>query len=261
MKKTTVLMISLVFALYFPLLALAQENIPQTASDDPAAVGQTSPDMGGMGGMTDDEDMPAMGHAMAKGSCGKAGSCMKHDGAMCGPDCKDCMMKKGGMNMMNGAGKMGMHGDIDAMTWPPMQKSCKTPDYYLAHGDELDLNESQEAALEKLQSALKKEMVLKGAAVKAAEIDLSDIVTKSDFKLDDALAMLKQVEDARLALRSSVLRYSAQARDVLSPDQLKNLKGLHRPGSCMQGGGMKPGVEDDMKRMMMEKMQRERMQQ
>ncbi len=257
MKKTTALVISLVFALYFPVLSAAQEVGPQAATDEPAAAGQPMADM------MDDGDMPPMGHDMAKGACGKPGSCMKHDGEMCGPDCmcKDCMMKKGGMGMMHGAGKMGMHGDIDTMTWPPMQKSCKTPDYYLAHGGELGLSESQEAALERLESALKKEMVLKGAAVKAAEIDLSDIVTKPDFKLDDALAMLKQVEDARLALRSSVLRYSAQARDVLSPEQLKNLKGLRRPGRCMTDGGMNPAVKDDMKRMMMEKMQRERMSQ
>jgi len=260
MKKATVIILSFVFALYFPLLAIAQESSPKTAPDGQAAVEQPSPDMGGM---MDDEDMPAMGQPMAMGSCGKAGSCMKHDGAMCGPDCrcKNCMMKMGGMGMMHGAGKMGMRGDIDAMTWPPMQKSCKTPDFYLAHSDELDLNESQEDTLEKLQSELKKQMILKGADVKAAELDLSDIVTKPDFKLDDALAMLKHVEDARLALRSTVIKYSAQARDVLSPEQLKDLKGLRRPGSCMTDGGMKTGVKDDMKRMMMEKMQRERMQQ
>lgn len=253
MKKFAAMMLSLVFALYFPLLAAAQENNQQAAPEDEEAIEQPSPDMGGMM----DEDMPAMGQPMAMGACGKAGECKKHGGAMCGPDrkCDDCMMKKGGMGMMHGAGKMGMHGDIDAMTWPRMQKSCKTPDFYLAHSEDLELSEDQEGSLEKLQSTLKREMILKGAEVKALEFDLSDIVTKSDFKLEDALAKLKQVEEARLALRSSVLKYSALARDVLNPEQLKVMKELRRSGSCRTDGGMK----NDMKRMMMEKMRKERM--
>lgn len=254
MKRTVAMVLSLVFALYFPLLAAAQENSQQAAPDDQAAVEQPSPDMGGM---MDDEDMPAMEQSMAMGECGKAGKCMKHGGAMCGPEhkCEDCMMKKSGMCMKHGTGKMGMHGDIDAMTWPRMQKSCKTPDFYLAHSEDLDLSEEQEGSLEKLQSTLKREMILKGAEVKALEFELSDIVTKSDFKLEDALAKLKQVEEARLVLRSSVLKYSAQARDVLSAEQLKGLKELRRSGSCRTDGGMK----NDMKRMMMEKMRKERM--
>jgi len=256
MRKTAVFMISLFFVLSFPLLASAQENSKQAAPDDQTAVEQPSPDMGGM---MDDMDMPAMGQPMAKGACCKAGECMKHGGAMCGPGCgcESCMMKKGGMYMMPGTGKMGMRGDIDAMTWPPMQKSCKTPDFYLAHSEDLELSEEQEASLEKLHSTLKREMILKGAEVRVRELELSDIVTKPDFKLEDALAKLKEVEEARLALRSSVLKYSAQARDVLNPDQLKDLKALRRSGSCMSDGGMK----NNMKRMMMEKMQKERMQQ
>jgi hypothetical protein len=190
MKKAAAMMLTLVFALYFPLLATAQENDQQAAPDDQAAVEQTSPDMDGMGGMMDDEDMPAMGQPMAMGACGKAGECMKHGGAMCGPDrkCEECMMNKGGLCVKHGTGKMGMHGDIDAMTWPRMQKSCKTPDFYLAHSEDLDLSEEQEGSLEKLQSTLKREMILKGAGGKSAGVELSDIVTKPDFRLEDALA-------------------------------------------------------------------------
>lgn len=258
MKKTAVLMISLVFALSFPLLAFAQENSRQTAPDDQAAVEQPSPDTGGM---MDDEDMPAMGQPMGKGACGKSGECMKHGGAMCGPGCgcESCMMKKGGMDVMHGAGKMGMHGDIDAMTWPPMQKSCKTPDFYLAHSGDLSLSEDQVDSIERIHSALKKEMILKGADVKVRELELSDIVSRADFKLGDAVAKLKEVEDARVTLRSSVLKYSAQARDILTPEQMKGLKALCR---TERSGGMRDGrMENNMKRMMMEKMQKERMQQ
>ena len=258
MRKTAVFMISLFFVLSFPLLASAQENSKQAAPDDQTAVEQPSPDMGGM---MDDMDMPAMGQPMAKGACCKAGECMKHGGAMCGPGCgcESCMMKKGGMYMMPGTGKMGMRGDIDAMTWPRMQKSCRTPDFYLAHSGDLSLSEDQVDSIEKIHSALKKEMILKGADVKVRELELSDIVSRADFKLDDAMAKLKEVEDARMALRSSVLKYSAQARDVLTPEQLKGLKSLCRPE---RSTGMRDGrMENNMKRMMMEKMQKERMQQ
>ena len=145
-------------------------------------------------------------------------------GGMCGN--MKGMPAMGGMMSMRGkmGGMAGMRGGIDMMTWPPMHKSCRTPEFYLHRSEGLGLSDEQVAALRKLQAALRKEQILKGAAVKALELDLSEIVTMTDFKLPDAVAKLKEIEKARLELRSTVLKYSSDARDQLSPEQLEKVK-------------------------------------
>jgi len=173
-------------------------------------------------------------------------------------------------------GMMDKHGDIDMMTRPRMQKSCRTPDFYIMRADELGLSDNQLDALGKLDSALKKDMTLKGAAVKVLEMDLSDIVVRPDFKMSDAQSKLKDIEKARTELRTAVIKASSDARDLLAPEQLEKLKemGIRGAGSgagcdmtgcdkkgCETKGCMKhgqPGMEGK-KQMMMDKMQQEMM--
>ena len=144
-----------------------------------------------------------------------------------GPDGKDAGDHKSScaQHMRRGGGRDGL------------RMAGRMPGFYLKHSSDLKLSDEQVASLKKITSALKKDMVTKGADVKVRELELSEILAGTDYKLDDATAKLKQVEDARLALESTVLQYSVQARDILTPDQLKGLKDICGHETC--GKGMK----------------------
>lgn len=207
-------------------------------------------------------DKPCMDKDMDSMRCqdGKGG------GKMCGPGsgCEMCM--KAGLHKGMDEGIMGPRGDVDGMTWPRMNKSCRTPDFYLDNAGALGVSDVQAESLEKLDEALKRDMIIKGAQVKALELDLSGIVTKTDFKYEDAVAKLKEIEKARTELRMTVIKASSDARDVLGVEQLGRIKDIDMPGrGCRTTPDGKPGMpgmggmpEDTMKEKMMENM-RERM--
>lgn len=230
-----------IIPVFLSLLILLAFSMPVKAQEAPPDMGTGQAQMG-QADQTDDvdEDVPTMattpnapGH-----TCGPGCSCDK---------CK-MAMSKGGM--------MGMHGDIEMMTRPGMNMSCRTPEFYLRHKDDLGISPYQADALGKLYFSLKKDMITKGAAVKVLELDLSEIVIRPDFKLSDAQDKLKDIEKARTELRSAVLKSSAAARDLLGPEQLEKLKELNL--SMMMGGPGRPmpmGMPDGaMKEKMMEKM-------
>ncbi len=262
MKKLTILIFAALVILSFARPSLAQEAMPPADQEQQASVQDNDADTqsdeaGSSGCMCQD--------CMMGGMCGNMGCKMGMKG----------MPGMGGMSGMSGMGNMmamkarmggmaGMRGDIDMMTWPPMNKSCRTPEFYLHRSEGLGLSDEQVTALRKLQAALRKEQILKGAAVKALELDLSEIVTNTDFKLADALAKLKEIENARTELRSAVLKYSSDARDVLSAEQLEKVKELGTK-RCYNCGRAMPGMEKtapgEMKQQMMEKMRKEMMNQ
>lgn len=235
MKKFASALVVFLFALAFNLHAAARaENAPASQAAPQGNTEVQPPEPGG-------EDQAA---AMS-------------DGADC--RCADCMMKKGGMGM--GMGMGGMRGGMDMMmAGPGMVRSCRMPDYYLMRSDCLDLSQEQVDNLRKLDMTMRKEAILKGAQVKALELDLSGIVTATDFKVDDAIAKLKDVEAARLDLRTAMIKIAGEARDLLSPEQLDKLKAAG-PGAGMCGNmcGTRGGMKGGMKKKMMEKMMQKQM--
>ncbi|MBI5190738.1 MAG: hypothetical protein HZA22_08690 [Nitrospirae bacterium] len=209
-----------------------------------------------------DKDKPCKSGDMDDKPCkdGKGGGMMGGPG--CG--CEMCM-KAGRLKGMDG-GMMGPRGDVDDMTWPRMNRSCRTPDFYLDNAGALGVSDVQADSLEKLDESLKRDMIIKGAQVKALELGLSGIVTKTDFKYEDAVAKLKEIEKARTELRITVIKASSDARDVLGVEQLDRIKDMDMPGRACRtmpdGKPRMPGMggmpEEMMKEKMMENM-RERM--
>ena len=253
MKRFASASIVFLFVLALNLTAIARaENAPapQTAPQGNTEVQPAEPEDGSQAAAmaaddADDDDSPM---------CNMSGK-----GCKCGPGCRcaDCKMKKGGMMMDMGMGMGGMHGGMDMMmAGPGMVRSCRMPDYYLMRSDYLNLSQEQVDNLRKLDMTMRKEAILKGAQVKALELDLSGIVTATDFKVDDAIAKLKEVEAARLDLRTAMIKIAGEARDLLSPEQLDKLKAAGpESGMC---GNMR-GTKGGMKQRMMEKMMQKKM--
>ena len=278
MKKFASAFTVFLFVLALNLGSIARaENAPaaQAAPQGNTEVQSTEPaDEGQAAAMAaddaDDDDSPMCN--MSGKACSRMGK--MSGGCMCGPDCQcaNCMMKKGGMmhkpgcdcDMCRGRMGMGMGGMRGGMgmmmAGTGMVRSCRMPDYYLMRRDYLNLSQEQADNLGKLDMTMRKEAILKGAQVKALELDLSGIVTATDFKVDDAIAKLKDVEAARLDLRTAMIKIAGEARDLLSPEQLDKLKSVG-PGNGMCGNmcGKKGGMKDDMKKQMMEKMMKKQM--
>ncbi|MGC2423007.1 MAG: Spy/CpxP family protein refolding chaperone [Nitrospirota bacterium] len=178
MKKLTILIFTLLFALSVPLLSMARAD---EGTGDKA---------------------PAM-------HCGEKHSpCMKH-------------MEHGRVR----EGKRGEFGHRGGFL-----KIARLPFFYIEHAKDLKLTDDQVASLKKISFEMKKDMVSKGSDVKLRRLELKEILDKPDYKLEDATAKLKEVEDARLALATAALQHATQARDVLTPDQLKNIKNIK--GHC-----------------------------
>jgi hypothetical protein len=177
--------------------------------------------------------------SMAHEGPGEAG----HPGMLCG---MKGMMPGGGMGgMMQGGGMERGHGMFGHMG---ELMAGKMPRFYIMHAQELKLSDDQLASLKKISFDMKRDLISKGSEVMLKKLDLKEALAKPDYKVEDALAKLKEVEDARLALETAVLQHAAQARDVLTPAQLKTLETLHKGcgmACCnkMKAGKMSMGEE------------------
>ena len=108
----------------------------------------------------------------------------------------------------------------------------KLPWFYIMHAKDLKLTDDQLASLKKISFDMKKDFISKGADVMLKRLDLREVLESPDYKVEDATAKLKDVEDARLALETAALQHAAQARDVLTPEQLKSLKDIREHKGC-----------------------------
>ncbi|MGA2192918.1 MAG: hypothetical protein ABSG42_06010 [Nitrospirota bacterium] len=246
MKKQGIFMLSLLFILSTPLFSMAQDQgvQPAMSAGGQAASEQISP--------ADSEESEMHAQEMDPPSCGEKKEC--------GEEC-DCSCRHHGRGMegmrerhMEDMRGEDMHGGFGGhMEWSKLQKICRMPFFYLAHARDLKLSDDQKMSLENISFDFKKEMITRGADVEVRELELERVMMKPDYKLEDATAKLKDIADARLALETAVLQYSAQARSVLSPDQLKTLKELCRPAY----EGMRWSKEKEMKRHMMKEKEEE----
>jgi hypothetical protein len=165
-----------------------------------------------------------------------------------------------------GRGPLEPHGDFEAMSWPGMERSCRTPEDYLELRDYLGLSPVQVNKLNGMHTALKKERILKGARVKALEIELDDIMAKVDFKPAEALEKLREIEKARTELRAAVIKAASDARDALGPEQVERLTELVMSTPVTRRRGPGPGpmpagkpAPDGPEREMMKEMMMKRM--
>jgi len=158
----------------------------------------------------------------------------------------------------------GPGADVALMTMPPMAGSCPTPEFLIDQRDELGLSDVQVSDFRKLEYDLKIQKILKGARVKALELELTEIVTGPDFTEDKALDKLSEIEKARTELRTEVVKTYAKLRSSLDAGQVEKLNQMlaemplrhHRMRGEMPAA--RPGIDRDaikerMMKQMMEK--------
>jgi len=155
----------------------------------------------------------------------------------------------------------GPGADVALMTMPPMAGSCPTPEFFIEQRDELGLSDAQVLDIRKLEYSLRIQKILKGARVKALELELSEIVTGPDFTEDKALDKLSEIEKARTELRTEVIKTYARLRSSLDAGQVEKLYRMlaEMPARHHRMLGEKPAVRpgidrDSIKERMMKQM-------
>lgn len=100
--------------------------------------------------------------------------------------------------------------------------------HVLTAGDELGLTEEQETRLRAVKTAFKKERITKKAAVDLAKVDLRDLLHSDQASMSEIEAMVNKMYALKAELRVASIKAAREAKAVLTPDQRKKLKALHR---------------------------------
>ena len=138
------------------------------------------------------------------------------------------MHEPGGMRgMMQGPG-MHMMQDADC----PMMGMSHLQGFYLSQAEELGLNPTQIAKLEKIKSEAQKALIKKEADLKIARLELQDLMKDPKARRSELEAKAKRVENLKSEIRLAEFKATLDARAVLTPEQLQKAQNAK---SCKAG--------------------------
>ena len=170
----------------------------------------------------------------------------------------------GQMNMMCGCGGMMnegmMHGGMmrEGGKHGDMMERYQAMQMMMRH---LGLNGKQKAEVESIMTAHMKDIIMKQADLKIAELDFKSILSKDPIDMKAAESKLKDIEAMETALFLSHLTVHQDIKSVLTPEQRKKMKEMkemmemHMMGKgdarCeMMKGDMKEGEHHGHEKMM-----------
>ncbi len=107
---------------------------------------------------------------------------------------------------------------------------------FLNQAEDLGLNDSQVARLEKLKSETQKALIQKQADMKVAQLELNELLQDAKAKRSDLESKAKKLEELRSDTRMTAFNAQLDARAVLTPEQLQKAKFAQCDG--MQNGMM-----------------------
>ncbi len=114
----------------------------------------------------------------------------------------------------------------------------------LSHGQELGLTADQLQKLQELRTTFEKEAVARGAAIRAAEIDLNALLEKDQWDLTAIEAKVKQVSTLQGDLRFAGIKAHAAGEALLTPEQVQKLEAIGQwtppPPGGPGGAGPRP---------------------
>lgn len=134
--------------------------------------------------------------------------------------------RAGMMNRMGGPYAMGgpMDGMMDRMDQGPMglfmMEQASERSFYLDRVDELGLSADQVARLKALRSDCRKDNIRSASEATIARMELADLLAGEDWSLKDAEALVRKVKTLEGDIQLRHLKAVADARKVLTPDQL-----------------------------------------
>lgn len=125
-----------------------------------------------------------------------------------------------------GDGMPGMHGMMgmghDSLPMKPgMMQHRMDHMFFLDRIAELDLSREQVTRLKALRAACRKENIGLAAEAQVARLELHDLLSESDWSPDDAEPLVRRIQQLEGDMLLRHLRASAEARQVLSAEQLR----------------------------------------
>jgi Spy/CpxP family protein refolding chaperone len=116
-------------------------------------------------------------------------------------------------------------------------------DRLFAAFERLDLSDAQKEKLRQIRRSAPASLMPKRQALMEARMDLSDLMDKEGVDTAAARKAHEKVLQARDALEVAQFDLRFQARDVLTPDQRKQLRKDLHPGAAWERGGAH-GMDD-----------------
>jgi len=134
--------------------------------------------------------------------------------------CGACGMRGGGMRGgMQGEGIGPMHHD------------------FMGRVEQLNLDQSQQAAVKDIRLRTKKEMIKKRSDLEIALVELQEVLGKDAVDMKAVEAKLKQVEWLRTAVHLTMIKEQEEIKSKLTAEQLKMLRASQEAGCPMERQG------------------------
>lgn len=111
-----------------------------------------------------------------------------------------------------------------------------TQGFFLNQAEELGLNDSQVARLEKLKSETQKGLIRQQADMKVVQLELNELLKDANANRANLESKAKKVEELRSDMRMTAFNAQLDARAVLTPEQLQKVKFAQCDGMMMQMG-------------------------
>jgi Spy/CpxP family protein refolding chaperone len=134
--------------------------------------------------------------------------------------CGACGMRGGSMRGgMQGEGIGPMHHD------------------FMGRVEQLNLDQSQQAAVKDIRLRTKKEMIKKRSDLEIALVELQEVLGKDAVDMKAVEAKLKQVEWLRTAVHLTMIKEQEEIKSKLTAEQLKMLRASQEAGCPMERQG------------------------
>jgi len=129
--------------------------------------------------------------------------------------CTDPAAPSAKLHMMEGvlSGRMSME--------PGMMRRMMDREFFLDQVDELGLNDEQVSKLTAIRNACRKDNIRAGAELKILRFDLDDLLNRADWSLPEAERLIRKKQTLEGDMLMRHLQAVAEARKVLSAEQLK----------------------------------------
>lgn len=127
-----------------------------------------------------------------------------------------------------------------------MERGERVRDRFMAHIERLDLSDEQRTKLKAIRRSAPAALSPKKLAVVEARMDLHDLMSQEKADAQAIRKANEKLQKARAELQAAAFELRLQAREVLTPEQRKELRQLPGPGPRRGGGGPRGMGFDDL---------------
>lgn len=115
--------------------------------------------------------------------------------------------------------------EVRVHIWP---RGSRIAHRALLHAEELGLSEAQRESIREARMAERRQRIEREARIKIAKLELEELLRDEGSDLAAIEAKMRELAELRIQDRMAALRLDRTIRDILTPEQLQELKELRR---------------------------------